>query len=74
MADNTLDCKGMRCPMPIVQISKMVRKMGAGETLIVDATDGAFETDVYAWAKKTKNEILGFKESDGVKRVKIRKK
>ncbi len=64
MADVNLDCKGLNCPIPIVKISKAVKKLNTGQTLFVEATDPAFEADVRAWSKKTKNPIVEFNAGD----------
>jgi tRNA 2-thiouridine synthesizing protein A len=62
MADQLLDCKGLNCPMPIIKMSKAIKKMDKGQTLEVLATDPAFEADVYAWAKRLKHDVLVFEE------------
>ena len=46
MANNSRDCKGLQCPMPIVKISKVIKTIQAGDKLIVEATDPAFHPDV----------------------------
>ena len=68
-----LDCKGLNCPMPIVKISKALKKMGPGERLEVVASDPAFKADVEAWARKTGNALIEFTDGDDVKRVVIEK-
>ena len=72
MADQTLDCKGLNCPMPIVKIAKTMKAMTKGQTLEVLATDPAFEADLQAWSKKTKNPIVEF-GADGPLRAVIEK-
>jgi TusA-related sulfurtransferase len=49
MADFHLDCKGMQCPTPIIQISRQMAGMRTGQTLRVEATDAAFRPDLTAW-------------------------
>ena len=66
MADKTLDCKGMVCPMPIVKSSKAAKEMTSGQTLEVLSTDKAFEADIQAWCKQTGNGLTSFSEADGV--------
>ena len=39
MATQTLDTKGLNCPMPIVKAKKAMKGLNAGETLEVLATD-----------------------------------
>ena len=72
MEDIQLDCKNLRCPMPIVKISKIMRELTSGQTLSVEATDFAFKADLEAWTQKMGHTIEEF--SDGpIKRAIIRK-
>lgn len=64
MPDQTLNCEGLNCPMPIVKIAKAIKTMDAGQTLEVTATDPAFQADLNAWSKKTKNPIIEFSTED----------
>lgn len=56
--DVELDCKGMYCPMPIVQLKKATKNMSSGQILKLHATDPGSVRDVPAWAQKTGNEII----------------
>lgn len=49
MADYYLDCRGLQCPQPIIEISKLMRRLECGQTLLVEAKDPAFRADVEAW-------------------------
>ena len=64
MSETRLDCKGLQCPMPIVKISKMIKTMNSGDTLIVEATDPAFKPDLQAWSRKTGHRLLEFTDGD----------
>ena len=61
--DAYLDCKGLKCPMPIVQLSKAIKQLHSGQTITVEATDPAFNSDVHAWARAVGCELLEFKET-----------
>ena len=51
----TLDCRGMRCPAPILQLSKAVQRAGESSVVFeVLADDGDFPKDVRAWCRATK--------------------
>ena len=63
MTDKSLDCTHLRCPSPIVMISKALAEMSSGQTLTVEADDPAFKSDVEAWVKITGHELVEF--SDG---------
>lgn len=64
MADQTLDCKGMNCPMPIVRISQAMRRMETGDKLVVEATDPAFKADLEAWVRRFGHIISEFDAGD----------
>jgi tRNA 2-thiouridine synthesizing protein A len=72
MTDVKLDCRGLNCPIPIVRISQAIRKMGASQTLEVEADDPAFGADVDAWVRKMGHELVAFDEG-AVQRAIIRK-
>ena len=55
-----LDCKGLRCPMPIVKIGMAIRGIEPGSRLTVEATDPAFEPDLAAWSRKTGHRVIEF--------------
>jgi len=60
--DVTIDCKGLNCPMPVLNMKKAVDKMEVGQILRMEATDQGSVNDVQAWAKRTGNEILESKQ------------
>jgi len=49
----TLDVKGLNCPMPVVQTKQAVDDLGSGETLEVLATDSGSMSDIDGWASTT---------------------
>ena len=57
-ADQTLDCKGMLCPLPIVKVSKAIKEIEVGQTLLLLATDPGSRPDMAAWTKRTGNPLL----------------
>ena len=73
IADEHLDCDGMRCPIPIVKISRMMKNMPAGRTLSVKATDVAFRADLEAWVSVQGAELLRFEKLGEGQRALIRK-
>jgi tRNA 2-thiouridine synthesizing protein A len=46
-----LNCLGMKCPRPIIEIAKAARRAAPGAVLTVHADDLAFESDVQAWCE-----------------------
>jgi TusA-related sulfurtransferase len=54
----TIDTSGTLCPIPIVETAKAVKGLGAGEVLLVIATDPGIALDMPMWCKATRNEHL----------------
>jgi len=46
-----LDCRGMQCPEPILQVSRRARELGVGSFEVL-ADDPAFELDLRAWGRR----------------------
>jgi TusA-related sulfurtransferase len=72
-ADQTLDCIGLYCPVPIVKTAQKMKEMAPGEVLEVIADDIGIKSDMPAWAKKTGNEYLGLEENEGEIKVYVKK-
>ena len=58
MADETLDTKGLNCPLPILKAKKALNGMSAGQTLEIVATDPAAVADFQAFCRTTGNELV----------------
>jgi tRNA 2-thiouridine synthesizing protein A len=63
--DDTLDCSGLSCPMPLLKTKKQLGTMQSGQVLEIISTDPGTQNDLPAFARKTGNELLGVKEEDG---------
>ncbi|HEY3419460.1 MAG TPA: sulfurtransferase TusA family protein [Methanomassiliicoccales archaeon] len=64
--DETLDCKGLMCPMPIVKLAKKMKELPVGKVLEMISDDIGSKEDVPAWCKRTNNELVEMKEDKGV--------
>jgi TusA-related sulfurtransferase len=63
----TLDVKGLNCPMPVVKTKGAIDDLGVGEVLEVIATDAGSMSDIRGWADSTPGvELLAQEEGDGV--------
>jgi len=58
MADQTLDAKGLNCPLPILRTKKSLKDMAVGSTLEVLATDPGAVKDFEAFCRTTGNELV----------------
>ena len=72
-ADQTLDCIGLYCPIPIVKTAAKIKAMKTGEVLEVVADDKGIKMDMPAWARSTGNEFLGTEENGGEIKVYVKK-
>ena len=72
-ADQTLDCVGLYCPMPIYKTNEKIKELKAGETLEVVADDKGIKLDMPAWCKTTGHEFLGVEEEGDEIKVYIKK-
>ena len=58
MADQTLDAKGLNCPLPILKAKKALPTLPPGGTLEVLATDPGAVKDFQAFARTTGHELI----------------
>ena len=68
-----LDCCGMQCPGPIMEVFKSVKEMKDGELLEVSASDPGFARDIVSWCKRTGNTLVGNEQRDGAYVATIRR-
>ena len=73
MATQTLDAKGLNCPMPVMKTKKAMKALGNGETIEVESTDPVSARDLEAFCRATGNEVLESVEEAGVFRFVLRK-
>ena len=69
----TLDCCGMQCPGPIMEVFKAVSGMKEGELLQVTASDPGFAKDVGSWCRRTGNTLVTNEQRVGEYIATIRK-
>ena len=71
----TLDCKGLSCPMPMMKLAKAIKGLNAGDVLEMLGTDPGTKSDLPKWCEKTGNVLLEEGEmAGGVFRFLIQKK
>jgi TusA-related sulfurtransferase len=69
-----LDCRGMVCPRPIIELARHVEDVPIGELLAVVAEDPAARYDVPAWCRMREQEYVGADTAaDGVARYVVRR-
>jgi TusA-related sulfurtransferase len=57
--DLELDCRGLRCPLPIIRLANAISDVEVGRCIAVLADDPAARPDVPAWCRMRGHEYLG---------------
>ena len=61
----TIDCCGMQCPGPIMEVYKNMNELEDGELLEVSASDPGFARDIVSWCRRTGNTLVSNEKKDG---------
>ena len=64
-ADLELDCRGLRCPLPVIRLANNIGDVPVGGTLALVADDPAAGPDVQAWCRMRGHEYVGKSTSYG---------
>lgn len=64
-AIETLDARGLLCPMPVIRTQDKVKTLAPGTILEVFATDAGTLHDIPAWCRVHGHQVLSISE-DGV--------
>ena len=73
-ADLELDCRGLRCPLPVIRLANAIVDVPGGGTVAVVADDPATGPDTQAWCRMRGHEFLGQDTADdGVPRYTVRR-
>lgn len=71
----TLDCKGLSCPMPMMKLAKAMKSLKSGDILEMLGTDPGTKSDIPKWCDKTGNKLIEESELDGgINRFLLQKK
>jgi tRNA 2-thiouridine synthesizing protein A len=60
--DQTLDLKGLLCPIPVVKLATAIKKIEVGQTIQGIATDPGVMADIPAWCRSTGNELVSIEQ------------
>lgn len=71
--DQTLDAKGLSCPMPLLRTKKAIDAIASGQVLEVLGTDPGSKNDLPSWCERTGHTFLGDSEDAGFFRFYIKK-
>ena len=74
MATQTLDAKGLNCPLPILRAKKALQGLQPGGTLEVLATDPGSVKDFQAFCNTTGTELVESSSDGKIYRFVLRRK
>ncbi|MEO9324754.1 sulfurtransferase TusA family protein [Nocardioides sp. C4-1] len=74
MSTLELDCRGLLCPAPIIELARRIGEVEVGGLVVVVADDVAARYDVPAWCRMKGQEYVGDDlADDGVPRYLVRR-
>jgi tRNA 2-thiouridine synthesizing protein A len=53
-----LDCRGRRCPLPIIELARLIGTIEVGTSIVLEADDPAAGPDVRAWCRMRGHELV----------------
>ena len=59
-----LDCRALRCPLPVIELASHLTDVEVGELLAVVTLDPAARVDVPAWCRMKGQEYVGEDDAD----------
>jgi TusA-related sulfurtransferase len=69
-----LDCRGLRCPRPVIELGKAFGRLEVGQTVTIVTEDPAARGDVEAWCRMRGQEYVGSgTAADGVPTYLVRR-
>ena len=54
----SLDCLGLKCPQPIIELARRIGEVDVGELVELRADDPAAEPDLAAWCRMRGQELV----------------
>jgi len=65
LANKELNCRGMRCPLPVIYTRKALAAMSSGEVIKVVCTDPGSVADMSEFSQRTGNSLMLHQEQAG---------
>lgn len=66
-----VDAKDLKCPGPIVKVADYLRDKPEGTTIVAEATEDAFASDIRVWCERTGNHLDSLATENGIIRAQI---
>jgi tRNA 2-thiouridine synthesizing protein A len=66
----TIDCRGKRCPLPVIALAKALPEVEIGDIVRILADDPAAANDIPAWCRMKGQELVASSDEEfDVRRV-----
>jgi tRNA 2-thiouridine synthesizing protein A len=72
--DIQLDCRGQRCPLPVIALARAMSTVDVGTVVRVFADDPAAALDIPAWCRMREQDFVGVSTVDGVPAYEVRRR
>jgi tRNA 2-thiouridine synthesizing protein A len=70
----TLDARGRRCPLPVLDLARHINAVEIGATITVEADDAAAHPDIRAWCRMREHEFVAvMSAADGTPAYTVRR-
>ena len=69
-----LDCRGQRCPLPVIALARRLPELPVGGVLRVVADDPAAANDIPAWCRLRGQDYLGREDVAGAPALDVRRR
>lgn len=69
----TVDARGLVCPMPTVRLGQTIRKVNVGEIVEVWTDDPGSQANMAAWTRNTGHQLVSSVVDGGVHRYQVRR-
>ena len=73
MGENTVNMRGLKCPLPALKTRKLLSKMAAGELLVIECTDPLTTIDIPNLLRETGDRLEHSDKKGRVLTFRIRK-
>ncbi len=71
--DETVDCEGLLCPLPVLRARKRLAALRPGQVLRVTATDPMAAIDLPHFCNEAGHDLMASSQADGVSTYLIRR-
>jgi tRNA 2-thiouridine synthesizing protein A len=71
--DEVLDCRGQRCPLPVIALARRLPSLAVGASVTVLADDPAAAVDIPAWCRMRGQQFVAAGVLDGTPAFTVRR-